>query len=68
MYERPAVYLCRKIRLFEFLANKGFRPKKTLVDKYDSKRFVWLYDNTPELENAVKEYYRNIPQKNDVNE
>lgn len=60
----PAVYVCRKIRLYDFLTKKGFKPFKQVTDKNDCKRLVWLYEDTPDLQTAVKEYYSEIPQKN----
>lgn len=55
-----AVYICRKIRLYEFLTNKGFKPVRALTDKNDCKRLVWMYEDTPELQAAVTEYYSKI--------
>ena len=50
-------YVCRKLFLYNFLTNRGFRPYRTAPDKWDCKKTVWLYDDTPEIRNAVEDYY-----------
>lgn len=57
-----AVYVCKRIRLYDFLTNKGFKPFKQVVDKNDCKKYVWLYDDSPELQAAVSEYYSKMPK------
>lgn len=56
-------YVCRRIRLYDFLSKKGFQPINVVADKYDSNRVVWIYKNTPELEAAIEEYYSEIKVK-----
>lgn len=53
-------YVCRKIRMYDFLSKKGFTPFNVVTDKYDPSRVVWIYKNTPELEAAIEEYYSEI--------
>lgn len=56
-------YVCRKLRMYDFLSKKGFVPFNIVTDKYDINRVVWIYKNTPELEAAVEEYYSEIKVK-----
>ena len=61
-------YVCRKLWLYEFLTKNGFVPFKVAVDKYDCRKTIWLYTNSPELQEAVEEYYsqpyfQNLTQK-----
>ena len=51
------MYVCRKIRLCSFLLQKGFQYESEREDREDSKRKVWLFRSTPELYNAIEEYY-----------
>lgn len=53
-------YVCKRIRLFNFLSTKGFYPYKVDKDRRNKKYLVWLYIDTPELSNAVSEYYLNL--------
>lgn len=50
-------YVCRRLRLYNFLTERGFVPYQTAPDKYDCKRIIWLYEDCKEIQNAVKEYY-----------
>lgn len=58
-------YVCRKLWLYEMLTKRGFEPYKVAPDKYNCKKLVWLYNDTPELQEVVKEYYAH-PIKVDV--
>lgn len=51
------MYVCRKIRLCSFLLKKGFQYESERADRENSKRKVWLFRSTPELYNAIEEYY-----------
>lgn len=51
------MYVCRKIRLCSFLLQKGFQYETERADRTDSNRKVWLFRSTPELYNAIEEYY-----------
>ena len=53
--DRP-YYYCSRLRLLEFLRNRGFYPLKTLPDAKDPRYNVWMFENTPELADAVEEF------------
>ena len=55
------MYVCRKMRLCAFLLKKGFEYESTREDRFDPERTVWLFKSSPELHNAVEEYYKTIP-------
>lgn len=57
-------YVCRKLFLYHLLTERGFVPFKVAPDKWDCKKLVWLYTNSPELEAVVEEYYANAPTNN----
>lgn len=54
------LYVCRRIRLLNWLMERGFVFIKTKKDKYNPKYNVWIFIETPELKAAVDEYYSNI--------
>ena len=51
------MYVCRKIRLCSFLLKKGFEYEIEREDRNNSERKVWLFRSSPELYNAIEEYY-----------
>ena len=50
-------YVCKKIRLMVFLQKKGFNFIKIQEDRNDHDRVVWIFIETPELRDAIEEYY-----------
>lgn len=54
------LYVCKRIRLLGYLQNKGFQFIKTEVDRTNPKYNVWVFIETPELREAVEEYYSEI--------
>lgn len=54
------MYLCRRMKLCGFLLKKGFKYEQIVQDKYNPKYSCWLFKNTPELRNAIEEYYSKI--------
>lgn len=61
--EKSRTYVCRKLFLYFFLTERGFKPFKVAPDKWDCKKSVWLYSDSPELRDVVEEYYANKPAK-----
>lgn len=43
-----------------YLRKKGFVPIQTLPDVNNPKYFVWRFEMTPQLEEAIKEYFVSI--------
>lgn len=54
---KEKTYVCRKLYLYYYLTQEGFEPKSTRPDKYDCKKIVWLYDDTPALHEAIEAFY-----------
>ena len=54
-------YYCKTSRRLEFLRKKGFIPCKTQVDLKDPKYYVWVFEVTTGLEEALEEFERQIP-------
>lgn len=58
--EVRGTYVCRKIRLYSYLTELGFKPYRVVPDMYDSDRLVWLYEDTEEIRDAVESYYSEL--------
>ncbi len=56
------MYVCRKMRLCNYLLQQGFTYIKQCIDKDNPKFNIWLFKNTPELHIAIEEYYSKIPK------
>lgn len=56
-------YTCKRLRMLEFLLNKGFQPTKTSPDPFNWKYVHWIFENSPELEIAVEEYFDQLNNK-----
>ena len=50
-------YVCRKIRLMVFLQKKGYNFIKIQEDRNNPDRVVWIFIDTPDLREAIEEYY-----------
>lgn len=50
-------YVCRRIRLYDFLSRKGYSPIQVRIDKDDPKRYVWIYEDNISLRADIEEYY-----------
>lgn len=58
------MYVCRKMRMCSFLLKNGFQYETERADRNDPKRRVWLFKSSPELYNAIEEYYSLIQTDN----
>lgn len=61
--DRVKHYVCRRYRLYEVLSRKGFKPESMRVDMYNPKFNVWIYIETPELREAIEDYYSSFVAK-----
>lgn len=51
-------YTVKRLRLLQFLVNKGFRNYTIIPDPTSTKNYNWfVFENTEALEEAVKEYF-----------
>lgn len=46
--------------MLQYLKNKGFLPTATIPDIKNPKYSCWVFDNTPELETCIEEYFKEI--------
>ena len=54
---RKPYYYCKRLRLLDYLINKGFRALGTMPDFNNPRYKVWKFENTPELEAALAKYF-----------
>ena len=57
------MYICRRLRLLTFLQARGFQFISTMKDKDNPNFTVWMFVKTPELMEAVEDYYSTVPSK-----
>lgn len=50
------MYIIRTLKLKNYLDSKGFKPEGSMPNKDIPKFLVWLYQDTEELREVVKEY------------
>lgn len=57
-------YTVRRMRLLSFLTKeKKMYPYATIPDKNNPRYCVWKYENSPELEDALEEYFSRFSNK-----
>lgn len=54
------MYVCRRMKLCGYLLKKGFNYEKVVPDKYNERFNCWLFKDSPELRNAIEEYYSEV--------
>ena len=53
-------YSCRRLRLLEYLLQKGFEPVQTVPDHTNWRFKNWIFENSAELEAALTEYFNSL--------
>jgi hypothetical protein len=56
-------YCCKRWRMYTWLRERGFYPIKTIPDVQRSDFNNWVFENSPELENAIYEYFDGLIKK-----
>lgn len=57
------IYTCKRLNLLKYLRSKGFIPFETIPELTNPKFLNWQFVNTPELEDAIDEYFDAIKDK-----
>jgi hypothetical protein len=55
-------YTCKRLRLLNYLTSKGFVPFATIPEPTNIKFNWWLFENTPELQQSVTEYFNQMKE------
>lgn len=50
-------YTCKRIKLLQFLMERGFMPESYMPDPDNLKYKWWRFKNSPELECSIDEYF-----------
>ena len=50
-------YVCKRLKLLEYLLKEGFEPVKTIPDADNWKFKNWIFVNSVELEDALASYF-----------
>lgn len=53
-------YCCKRWRMLTYLIERGFTPIKTIPDVMRTDYKNWIFENSPEFEAAVSEYFEEI--------
>lgn len=53
-------YICKRLRLLEYLQNQGFEPVKTIPDATNPKYKWWLFEKNEKFEIKLQEYFTNL--------
>lgn len=53
-------YTVKRMRLLEYLLNRGFEPVATVPDPTNYKFKWWQFKNSKELEECIKVYFENL--------
>lgn len=56
--KKNGTYVCRKIRLCDWLRMNGFEPYRVAEDRYNPGQTVFLFSRTRELEESVMDFLR----------
>ena len=51
---------CKRWRMLTWLRERGFYPVKTIPDCTRADYNNWVFDNSPELEEAINEYFEEL--------
>lgn len=53
-------YICRRLRMLNYLKQHGFKPTYTMPDALNPKYNVWAFDNSDELQAAVQKFHSEV--------
>ena len=53
-------YCCRRWRMLTYLVERGFMPIKTIPDATRADYKNWIFENSPELEQTIEEYFASL--------
>jgi hypothetical protein len=51
------IYVCKRLRLYTYLHEHGFIELFVRPDKFNPHYYVWIFRNSEELQNAIKDFY-----------
>ena len=59
MNKENKIFVCKRIRVLNYLINAGFEPYETIVDADNLNYKNWLFERTEALTKALDDYFTN---------
>lgn len=56
-------YVCKRLRLCRYLMDHGFRPFRIVPDRNNPRYNVYLFTQTPALDETVSRYFYEIQRR-----
>ena len=56
-------YCCKRWRMLTYLMERGFTPIKVIPDATRVNYKNWIFENSPELEQVIEEYFNSLGVK-----
>lgn len=56
-------YVCKRLRLCRHLMDYGFHPFRIVPDRYNPRYNVYLFEQTPALDETVSRYFSEITKE-----
>ena len=53
-------YICKRLRLLEYLLDKGYEPIRSIPDPDNWKLKNWIFKNSEQLTNDINDYFNNL--------
>lgn len=60
-------FICTKLRMLDYLTEKGFHFERVTTDKQNSRYKNWVYKNSESLESAVEDYFTQCRERKNIN-
>ena len=54
------MYFCTRLRLMQYLVDRGYQVVSTAPNKYRNDMIVWMFIKTPELMQDVENYFNEL--------
>lgn len=57
------IYTCKRLRMYEWLTRRGWKPIRTIPDTDNASYINWIYEATKEFKQDVKLYFELLKMK-----
>lgn len=54
------MYFCTRLKLMQYLQDKGYQVAGTMPNKYNPKMIVWMFVKTDELMQDIDNYFNEL--------
>lgn len=56
-------YVCKRLRLYDWLSMRGWKPVRRIADMQNSEYINWVYEVTPEFNKDIKLYFKLLKER-----